>query len=398
MSQLDRAFIRAYTSEQTGPTADASAQTSESAMNSSQSSQSKSSASVRTMSRKPTLSELQHWKNQGIRIDMPGSPLVGSYDESNDEQASGPDEFALAAQNTAAVAEALDRLMIRAGKKHKPVHPVSAQAAPPTKAELPTPTIEIDTWQPEAEPAPEESDEPSFTFVAGMPTVELPAEAESSSETPAEEMPATAPAYRQRPLAHPKWETETLHWPEETDMVLDLCHDQWSVLAANMSGPVKSLALVSLGSGAGCTTLTMCLAKLLGAEGRRVLVIDEGSGSESLTVRLGLAEGCPGIEEVETLYEGMIQAADQPIAVLPAGYRRLADLSAQQLQQFTQDFDVVLWDGGDRAEVWQRLALMHSVLVVRDARGTHDQELSQILPKLQQRKINVIGIAENFWR
>ena len=48
--------------------------------------------------------------------------------------------------------------------------------------------------------------------------------------------------------------------------------------------------------------------------------------------------------------------------------------------------------------LWQRLALVHSVLVVRDARGTHDHELSQILPKLEQRKINVIGVAENFWR
>lgn len=394
MSQLDRAFIRAYTSEQTGPTADAAAQTSESVMNSSQSSQQNSSASVRTMSRKPTLSELQHWKNQGIRIDMPGSPLVGSYDESNTETPNTQDEFMLAAQNTAAVAEALDRLMIRAGRKHTPVNPVSAQSPKPAKAELPAPTIEIDSWEGEPVEAPEETDEPSFTFVAGPPHIELPDEAETSTE----EVAAAAPAYRQRRLAHPKWEAETLHWPEETDMVLDLCHDQWVNLATSISGSIKSLALVSLGDGTGCSTLTLCLAKLMAAVGRRVLIIDEGSGSESLTVRLGLTEACPSSEPVETLYEGMIQAADQPIAILPAGYRNLADLSASQLQQFTNDFDVVLWDGGNRPEVWQRLALVHSVLVVRDARGTHDHELSQILPKLQQRKINVIGIAENFWR
>ncbi|MEW4564153.1 hypothetical protein AB1K70_16565 [Bremerella sp. JC770] len=393
MSQLDRAFIRAYTSEQTGPTADASAQSSESVMNSSQSSQ-KQSSSVRTMSRKPTLSELQHWKNQGIRIDMPGSPLVGSYDESGSEQAATQDEFMLAAQNTAAVAEALDRLMVRAGRKHTPVNPVSAQKPKPASAELPAPTIEIDTWDPQPQEAPEETDEPSFTFVEGTPAAEQP----TTEEAPAEEAEATAPAYRQRRLAHPKWETETLAWPEEVDMVLDLCHDQWVNLASSITSSVKSLALVSLGDGAGCSTLTACLAKLLAAVGRRVLIIDEGTGSESLTVRFGLTEATTVNEPVETLYEGMIQAADQPIAILPAGYRNLADLSAHQLQQFTSDFDVVLWDGGDRPEVWKRLALVHGVLVVRDARGRHDQELSQILPKLQERKINVIGIAENFWR
>ncbi|QDU74007.1 hypothetical protein Pan97_10070 [Bremerella volcania] len=404
MSQLDRAFIRAYTSEQTGSTADASAQTSESVMNPSQPSQQKTSSSVRTMSRKPTLSELQHWKNQGIRIDMPGSPLVGSYEESNTDESAAPDEFLLAAQNTAAVAEALDRLMIRAGRKHTPVNPVSAQSPKPVKAELPSPTIEIDTWEPQPEPAPAaaeedpqdesmDSDEPSFTFVAGSPKIELP-----TTPQPTAAQETTSPAYRQRRLAHPKWETETLAWPEETDMVLDLCHDQWVDLASSISGTIKSLALVSLGDGTGCSTLTMCLAKLLAAAGRRVLIIDQGSGSESLSVRLGLTEVVASEEKVETLYEAMIQAADQPIAILPAGYRHLADLSAHQLQQFTGDFDVVLWDGGDRPEVWQRLALVQGVLVVRDARGTHDQELSQILPKLQERKINVIGIAENFWR
>lgn len=400
MSQLDRAFIRAYNSEQTGSTADASAQTSESVMNSSQPSQKKSSTSVRTMSRKPTLSELQHWKNQGIRIDMPGSPLVGSYDESNSPEETTQDEFMLAAQNTAAVAEALDRLMVRAGRKHTPVHPVSAQNPKPVKAELPTPTVEIDTYEPPVEPVAEEAEEAGFTFVAATPKVETPKKEEAPA--PAGAAPtaasATSATYRQRRLAQPKWEAETLTWPEETDMVLDLCHDQWVNLAATIAVSIKSLALVSLGEGTGCSTMTMCLAKLLAAVGRRVLIIDEGTGSESLTVRLGLAEAAPSSQPVETLYEAMIQAADQSIAVLPAGYRSLADLSAQQLQQFTHDFDVVLWDGGDQAEVWKRLALVSGVLVVRDARGTHDHELSQILPKLQQRKINVIGIAENFWR
>ncbi|PQO39125.1 hypothetical protein C5Y96_04485 [Blastopirellula marina] len=395
MSQLDRAFIRAYNSEQIGSTADASVPSSESVMNASQSSQQKSSNSVRSMSRKPTLSELQHWKNQGIRIDMPGSPLVGSYDDSSSQQEATQDEFMLAAQNTAAVAEALDRLMLRAGRKHTPVNPVSAQAPKPVKAELPTPTIEIDTYEPPIEPVAEESEEAGFTFVAGIPTTEAPQKTEAAAPTAAA---ATSPAYRQRRLAHPKWEAETLTWPEETDMVLDLCHDQWVNLAATIAVSIKSLALVSLGEGTGCSTMTMCLAKLLAAVGRRVLIIDEGTGSESLTVRLGLNEAAASSQPVETLYEAMIQAADQPIAVLPAGYRNLADLSAHQLQQFTNDFDVVLWDGGDHAEVWKRLALVSGVLVVRDARGTHDHELSQILPKLQQRKINVIGIAENFWR
>ena len=209
-----------------------------------------------------------------------------------------------------------------------------------------------------------------------------------------------AKPYRQRSLAHPKWEADTIAWPEETDMILDLCGSEWKAVVDGLSANVKSLAVVALGEGCGCTTLTICLAKLLAQANRRVLIIDEGTGADSLTVRIGLNDTLPvnPQEKVETLYEAMIETADQPIAILPTGYRQLTDLTANQLQQFTQDFDIVLWDGGNRPEVWQRLALVHSVLVVRDARGSHDHELGQILPKLEQRKINVIGIAENFWR
>ena len=81
MSQLDRAFIRAYTSETPSRTPSEAASTSDVPMNNSNPTQQATEAKIRTMTRKPTLSELQHWKNQGIRIDMPGSPLVGSFDE-----------------------------------------------------------------------------------------------------------------------------------------------------------------------------------------------------------------------------------------------------------------------------------------------------------------------------
>lgn len=411
MSQLDRAFIRAYTSETTSTAADAVPPTSDAVMNKTQTSQQTSSTPVRTMSRKPTLSELQHWKNQGIRIDMPGSPLVGSYDESaaaaSLEDGQSQDEFELAAKNTAAVAEALDRLMSRAGRKHTPVHPVSASTPKPQPqpvAEMPAPSIEIEPW----EPAP--LNDPITEEIEQLATVapEEKATDEASVEEPAETIAVAAPAkpapgsatYRQRRLAHPKWEADSLNWPEEIDMILDLHQDQWLGLAEGISSSVKSMALVSLGEGCGCTTLTICLAKVMAEQNRRVLIIDEGEGNESLSARLGLqADALPvDAHASDNLYEAMIQSAAQPIAVLPAGYRALGDLSTSQLQQFAKDFDVVLWDGGDRPEVWQRLALMHSVLIVRDARGTHDHELGQILPKLEQRKINVVGIADNFWR
>ncbi|MBI1247692.1 hypothetical protein GC197_07555 [bacterium] len=401
MSQLDQAFIRAYQSEPNRLADDAAPPTSDADMNKPHTSQQTTPDAGRTMSRKPTLSELQHWKNQGIRIDMPGSPLVGSYDNANDSPGQGqdPDEFQVAAKNTAAVAEALDRLMVRAGRKHIPVNPVSAATPRPAVAEMPAPTIEISPWEPDEFTDDDSSNETSFTFVA----TEEPSTPTPAAEAEPEPAPAATPQaspYRARRLSHPKWEVDTLCWPEETDMILDLCGDQWRTLATGISNGVKSMAIVSLGAGCGCTTLTACLAKLLAKQNRRVLIIDEGEGPESLTARMGLqAEGVPADSaSLDNLYEAMIQAADQPIAILPAGYRHLGDLSAGQLQQFARDFDAVLWDGGDRPEVWQRLALIHSVLVVRDGRGTHDHELGQILPKLQQRKINVVGVADNFWR
>ncbi|PQO35991.1 hypothetical protein DTL21_08680 [Bremerella cremea] len=418
MSQLDRAFIRAYTSETPSRTPSEAASTSDVPMNNSNPTQQATEAKIRTMTRKPTLSELQHWKNQGIRIDMPGSPLVGSFDETAATNGlTSPktqDEFELASKNTAAVAEALDRLMNRVGGVASPkVQPVSAKKplAEPA-SELPSPTIEIQNWEVESAPTSVDEEE-GITFVATKTstvktapenTIEETKSIEEESVEPiAESEPAVALAtkpYRQRSLTHPKWEADTIAWPEETDMILDLCGTEWQAVVDGLSSNVKSLAVVALGEGCGCTTLTICLAKLLAAANRRVLIIDEGKGDDCLTVRIGLNEALPvdPQEKIETLYEAMIETADQPIAVLPAGYRKLTDLTANQLQQFTQDFDIVLWDGGNRPEVWQRLALVHSVLVVRDARGSHDHELGQILPKLEQRKINVIGIAENFWR
>lgn len=423
MSQLDRALIRVYTSETLSRTPDVTAQKLEEAMSKPKSSPSSPVASLRAVPRKPTLSELQHWKNQGIRIDMPGSPLVGSYDEtlppasSAADAAVQPDEFTLAAQNTAAVAEALDRLLARAGGQRKPA-PVPEKKLPEAKrsaadrADLPSPTIEFEPLAAErndrkrsaAGPAAKDS---SLEFVPAKPQAEPPAapagvQVPTTGATLPEQTATDAPSrlYRQRRITQPKWEVEEISWPEEIDMILDQCHDEWQTLAAGISSKSKSMALVSLGEGCGCTTLALCLAKLMVQQNRKVLLIDEGHGPDSLTVRVGLEEGFPPPTQrpIESLYETTIQVANLPIAILPAGYRRQSDLSPAQLQQFSNDFDVILWDGGDRPEAWHRLSLVHQVLVVRDARGTHDHELGQILPKLTARKINVVGVADNFWR
>lgn len=424
MSQLDRALIRAYTTETPAHSLAERAHQSESPMNQQPTPSTPQTAPLQPLSRKPTLNQLKQWKSLGIRVDMPGSPLGDAWDEPAASPASAPqNDYALASKNTAAVAEALDRLMARAGAKRPasskpspPSRPQPAQRKPaqPQPAEpLPNPTVEIHPWEdPSNVPSSPASAAPVVEFVdpavdsqPSAPTAPPAGPAAPASPAPAA-LPSppvtTAPAglYRKRRVTQPQWEAEAIVWPQTAAQIIDRCPDEWHALSQSIAGGMKSLALVSMAPDSGCTTIAICLAKLLAEQNRRILLIDDGQGADSLTVRLGLEENFPpqGQQPVASLYDAMVQTADQPIAVLPAGYRRLASLSPIEMQHLTTDFDVVLWDAGDRPEAWQHLPLAEGVLIVRDSRPAHDPLLRRLVSQLESRRVNIVGVADNFWR
>jgi len=336
------------------------------------------------VSRQPTLRELQEWKNQGVRIDLPGSPSVGKDDS--------PDEYKLASQNTEAVADALSRLMSKANDLE------SAAETEEPMVEWNDATVEIDVAENEA--IVEETTIDSGFSIEFVQQPEVSSSIQSLQQSLKEpQVSATQLPFKLKKLAHAKWEAETLVWPNEIDKILDQNTEQWQSLSELFQSTVKSLALVALGQGCGCTTITTCLAKLLAEQGKKVLVIDEGTGPSSFTSRIGLGEDLDaGGEPVESAYEAMVQLADQPIAVLPAGYRNYISLTANELSYLANDFDAILWDGEDNPDVWCQLLNVDRVLIVRDARGTHDAELKRMIPDLEASRINVVGIADNFWR
>jgi len=414
MSQLERALLRVYESEANTQSGSVPASVNKTNHTRSENIMPTPEPTTAAAGRKPTLHEVQTWRKQGIRIDLPGSQKLDATEiETVEPSAAAPAdglpdlsaEFALAAKNTKAVAEALDRLMARGVGKARP-----GKGAEKSSQPLPPPTIEIGISDSFSEMSSEVAVSSNIQFVAVPPhqrVAKAPALPAQASAPQFREVPKAAPSataaptkIRARRLSQPVWETDAISWPEEVVALLDQSIDRWTAACDSLLGSVRILSLISLGEGCGCTTISTCLAKLLIEQGKRVLLIDQGQGTTSLTVRLGLADSVPmhSGTPVESLYEAAVQVADLPLAILPAGYEQFGELTAEQLQQFAQDWDIVLWDAGAKPNAWSRLGMVDGAMIVRDARGTHDEELERMIPRLEACRVNLVGIADNYWQ
>jgi Mrp family chromosome partitioning ATPase len=169
--------------------------------------------------------------------------------------------------------------------------------------------------------------------------------------------------------------------------------------------------------------LALLLARRLAATAVKVVVVDADFEVPQLAARLGMTLES-GWENVLTdglpVWDALVESLGDRVALLPLAPRSStsttqqtaaefvahhADGIRQHLETLAKHFDVVLVDAGTmkaaRADAKPRgpLALagsLNTAIIVSDARVTAPARITELHRRLQEAKIEPLGVAENF--
>ena len=235
---------------------------------------------------------------------------------------------------------------------------------------------------------------------------------------------AFAPAPQTSPeVFKPALEVDAFRW---TPVCQRLAHQQTEVFIPLVEHLLKAaeagrslIGFLGTQSGVGCTTATLCMARLLSAAGKSVAVVDghfAASDVQHTTMadQLGLAVST-GWEEVLAgevpLAEGVIRSLEDQLAVLPLAGRQQGTASLVQDHGIQASvtagvlryhYDMVLFDlgfaAGPQAESAKATAghcRLDAVLVVSDPETDHPMNLARALSVVAQAETDCLGLVEN---
>ncbi|PHS12280.1 MAG: hypothetical protein COA78_08485 [Blastopirellula sp.] len=389
MSQLDRAFIRAYTAESNNPS-EMSTMIDQEDANVSAAQQTMNRQQLMLRSQGPTVEQIQHWQAKGMRVDLPGSPPMGieepsqsgsSTIESSVEpqmekpQSFGSDTmFADASKNTQAVAKALEKIIQKA-KQSLPDEPKQEQV---NQVEHPAAEKQI---------------------------VEEPA-----AIAPVPEPPVAEPMLQHAPVAkfQPRWEVPDFAWPEMVTKLMERglegYEDVSEYLMQQAEIGKKVVSIHSHASGVGCTTLALCLAKLFSDHGVRLALIDANLNHPSLAIQMGVQIE-QGWEAVSGNYGktpeeiAMNSKADNltliPLFNAPESGTSYAGLR-QTISHIHASYDLIIVDVGCVDQFPQSLEFIDGAMIVRDIRTNTDEQITEVVNRLTSAGVPILGVTENF--
>jgi len=277
-----------------------------------------------------------------------------------------------------------------------PSTPVPRGPSPPT------------AWAPEPIPAPHMQDQ---TAAVASPThaavVATPAE-------PIRRPLSTFSAPEQQTTAfHPVFEVDGFRWPKITDALLSTHHQRLVPVVEQLldeSAQGRSLiGIVGTRPNVGCTTVLMCLARLIASAGKSVAMVDANFAKASLARDLGL-EFHAGWQDVLTgqipLAECVVKSLQDRMVLLPLAQPRgiTTELLSSIQTSVTAGvlryhYDVVLFNLGDAAEspqddaalrVMQHCRLDTSIIVA-DTERTGIDPLDTLLSIFGHHCLGVIG-------
>ena len=223
----------------------------------------------------------------------------------------------------------------------------------------------------------------------------------------------SAPAEAVATAFKPVFEVDGFRWPKVTDELL-AAHHQLLVPVAeqllDVSEQGRSLVgIAGTRPNVGCSTLLMCLARLVASVGKSVALVDANFAKASLGRDLGLEFGT-GWEDVLAgdlpLAECVVKSLNDGVAVLPLD-RQTG--SAKELLASIQTsvtagvlryhYDVVLFNLGNAAEAPQDEAAMSIMqhcrldtsIIIADTERTGIDPLDTLMSLFGQKCLGVIG-------
>lgn len=270
----------------------------------------------------------------------------------------------------------------------------------------------------ESQPVVASAPVPAFTAPpVAMPTVAASAVSSKPSEGTRQRRPLSTFA-QSTPTVEgrfkPALEVDSFRWPVVDEQLMFRCRPQLQpALAALLAADDDGRSLIGIGaqgSGAGCTTLVCCLARLLVETGKTVAVVDANFLKPGLASHLGLAAAV-GWEEVlagnVSLAEGVVHSLSDRLSLLPlaaggvGAASRLESIHASVTAGVLRyHYDIVLFDLGvvsDRLQgpiarrVIQQCRL-DGALVATGRGAAQPQQLLQSAPELAT---ICLGVVEN---
>ncbi|MEX2138577.1 MAG: hypothetical protein WD894_04910 [Pirellulales bacterium] len=204
----------------------------------------------------------------------------------------------------------------------------------------------------------------NFTAMPRSANVETPAkDLRPLSSYRTEEAPAS-------PMA--ALEVDRLAWPAACRLLIERAGNELestaAMLAEQITNGSQTIAICSVDEGQGCTTVVLCMALKLAAQGLRVCLVDGNVSHPQLAEMVGL-EPDRGLEIIlageATLGEVLIESLEDHVTLLPLCKPLRADtIERSKLRQtvtfgeLRDQFDLVLIDGGSVGSPAARSSLL----------------------------------------
>ncbi len=250
----------------------------------------------------------------------------------------------------------------------------------------------------------------------------------SEEETPEETVPQADPARESEPSGQPfqgmlpfqpMLQVDDFQWPKAYQKLCRQAHGELDRLAEGLldvtAGGQKILALGSCQNEEGTTTLVLCAGRLLAERGWRVVLVDANFARPKLAQHLGLAPSS-GWEEVLAerlpLEEVVIESVARPLAVLPLLESwaeatvppEYEDRMAADLRTLAAHYDLVLLDvgsvvdpqGGGRLPIRAIAEPIEAMIMVHRVDRTPEDRLARVQRRMAAGGITQAGTIRNF--
>jgi Mrp family chromosome partitioning ATPase len=223
-----------------------------------------------------------------------------------------------------------------------------------------------------------------------------------------------APSTRSQPF-RAQWEVDAFRWPASVDRVVneyaDWLNGALDRLVAESSPGGHVTALTGYARGEGRTTMALALARLAAGRGVSVALLDGDYDNPQVASQLGLSFDTGWNQrsvDPTDLSEVAVQSLEDRLTIvplrcdLPAGPDASRDRAAAAIARLTAEHELLIIDAGPMftaARHWfdQPTAKgIDGALVVRDLRTVTDEQLTDVVERLESRGIRIVGIAENF--